>query len=244
MDIKTIGFYFNCYKNKFATENVLALIRQFYPENKIFLMCDAGDDFSDLAAKYNCMYHHSPINILGGRIINDKPHMGFASTECLVQYLKTIKLAIESCETEYLVFMEDDTILENHISCLPTHSGGDTNVNYFYTLLNTEGKGLLQSKYPSTKFNYWNLAGGSVIHCVTMLECINNTNLEDMSMFDKYSLHPLGFCHTNDITLSFLLMIHGKTNDKWTNTSKSNIKHPDKRFYDKSMGIQDGVHRI
>lgn len=238
-----IGFYYNCYKNKYATDNVLNVLRKYYPDNNIFLMSDKGDDFNDLALKYNCVYYYSNINILGGKIINSKPFMGFANTDCMMEYLKIIKIAIDKCDSEYIIFMEDDVVINGLINFFPKHSGGDTNTNNFNNLLNDEGKIFFKQKYPNIKFNYWNLAGGSIIHSQTLLECIENINIDELLFLNKYATHPLGFCHTNDIILSFLLAINGKTNDKWTNTPNSNIKHPDKRFYNKNLGIEQGVHR-
>ncbi len=238
-----IGFYFNCYKNNFATDNILNIIRNFYPNNPIFLMCDNGNNFTDIAKKYNCIYYYSSINILGGKLINGNRYMGFSNSTCLIEYLKILEIAIKMCNSEYIVFMEDDSILINHINNFPLHSGGDININYFESLLTEEGFKIFKNKYPYAKFNYWNMAGGSIIHCQTLLECIQNTNINDILFFDKYSTHPLGFCHMNDIALSLLLLINGKTNEKWTNTTKSNILHPDKRFYNKNLTVSDGVFR-
>lgn len=243
MNPDKIGFYYNCYKNKYATDNILENLRKYYPHNKIFLMSDCGDDFSDLAIKYNCEYFYSTINILGGKIVNGKPFMGFANSNCMKEYLKIIKLAIESCKTDYIVFMEDDVVINGLIQEFPEHSGGDTNTNHFNSLLNKEGIEIFNQMYPDIKFNYWNLAGGSIVHSDTLLECIEKTSLDKLLFFDKYCICPLGFCHTNDVVLSFLLMINYKTNNKWTNTSKSNISHPDKRFYNKNLSFKDGVYR-
>ena len=68
----SVGFYYNCYKNKYATDKILEQLRQIYPTEPVFLLSDKGDDFSDIALKYNCFYKYSDINILGGRIINGK----------------------------------------------------------------------------------------------------------------------------------------------------------------------------
>lgn len=238
-----IGFYYNCYKNTYATDNILCILRKYYPENNVFLVSDNGYDFSDLALKYKCEYYYSDINILGGKIINGKSFMGFANLNCMMEYLKIISIAIKKCNSEYIVFMEDDVVINGLVETFPEHSGGDTNTNDFNNLLTDEGKIFFKQKYPNIKFNYWNLAGGSIIHSQTLLECIKNTIIDELLFFDKYATHPLGFCHTNDIILSFLLMINNKTNDKWTNTKKSNISHPNKMFYNKNLGIEHGVHR-
>ena len=88
------------------------------------------------------------------------------------------------------------------------------------------------------------MAGGSIIHSATLLECINNTSFDEIKRFDKLTLTSFELWHTNDILISYLLMINGKTNDlQWTNTSKSNISHPDKRFYTQNLTIEQGVYR-
>ena len=35
-----IGFYYNCYKNRYATDKILENTRKIYPNNPIFLMND------------------------------------------------------------------------------------------------------------------------------------------------------------------------------------------------------------
>ncbi len=240
---KKVGFYYNCYKNKYATDNVLNILRQFYPNSPVFLMCDKGDDFTDIAQKYNCEYYYSNINILGGAMYNGRPYMGFRDSDCLKEYLKIVKIAIKYCKTEYLIFMEDDVIINGIITEFPEHSGGDINHNKFSNLISKEGIDYLNDKYPNIKFSYWNMAGGSIVNCNTILECIEKTNIEEILYFNKYCTYPFGLCHTNDVTLNFLLMINGKTNDFFTNTHKSNMRHPDKRFYNQNLKIEDGVHR-
>lgn len=53
----TIGAFYQCYKNREATDYVLSGFRHHHPESPIVLLSDGGDDFSDLAKKYSCEYH-------------------------------------------------------------------------------------------------------------------------------------------------------------------------------------------
>ena len=48
------GVYYAVYKNKKATNVVLTNFRKHFPDNPIVLISDGGDDFSDLAEKFNC----------------------------------------------------------------------------------------------------------------------------------------------------------------------------------------------
>ena len=240
----SVGFYYNCYKNKNATDKILEQLRKIYPSEPVFLLSDKGDDFGDIASKYNCFYKYSDIQILGGRIVNGVNHMCFTDEICAKHYLKMIKTALEICNTDYLVFMEDDVFIHNIITHFPEHSGGNFSKNLYSDQLKPEYKNIIKETYPNLQFDYWNMAGGSIIHSATLLECINNTSFDEIKRFDKLTLTSFELWHTNDILISYLLMINGKTNDlQWTNTSKSNISHPDKRFYTQNLTIEQGVYR-
>jgi hypothetical protein len=235
----TIGFYYNCYKNKFATDNVLKQLRKIYPTEPVYLLSDCGDNFADIALKYNCFYKYSPINILGGRVINGKKHMCFTNEQCAKAFLSEIINAIEYCKTDYIILMEDDVFIHDKVRYFPQHAGGDTNIGNKFRNVVHDFTPVLQT-YPNIKFDYWNLAGGSILHCNTIKECIENTSFEEIRKFDYLCKTPFEMWHINDVLLNYLLMIHGKTSDKWVNTQASMISHPDKRFYtevDESKGI-------
>ena len=239
-----IGFYFNCYKNKHATDKVLERLRSFYPNNPIFLMNDHGDNFEDIAKKYNCVYHYSSINLLGGRMLNGKKVHCFCDINCAKEFLKIISDSIKQLKVEYLILIEDDVLINGLVTQFPQHSGGSPGTNLFKNCLKDITKfNLIKEKYPLMKCDYWNQAGGSIIHCQTLLECINNTKLSDIQSLDEYCKEGLEFWHTNDILLGFMLAINGKTSEKWTNTNHSNIIHPYKEFYKDNLGIEQGVFR-
>ena len=238
-----VGFYYNCYKNRFATENILNQTRTVYPNNPIFLICDNGDDLSDLAVKYNCKYYYSPINILGGRVVNNKLCHCFTNEECAKQFLNCILMAIEYCNTDYLILLEDDVFITDIVTQFPTHSGGNLNKNYYKHQMINNDDSPLYKKYPNMKFNYWNLGGGSIIKSDIIKQCIENIDFEEIKEFDSICKTEFQLWHSNDLILSYLLMISGYTTEAWTNTTKSNIIHPYKEFYKSSLGINEGVFR-
>ena len=239
-----IGFYFNCYKNKHATDKVLESLRSFYPNNPVFLMNDHGDNFEDIAEKYNCVYHYSSINLLGGRILNGKKVHCFCDVNCANEYLKIIAECINKLEVDYLILIEDDVLIKGLVTQMPEHSGGSPGMNLFKGCLkDATNFNFIKEKYPLMKCDYWNQAGGSIIHCQTLSTCINNTKLSDIQQLDEYCKEGLEFWHTNDILLGFILAVNGKKSEKWTNTTHSNIVHPYKGFYKANLGIEDGVFR-
>jgi hypothetical protein len=238
-----IGFYYNCYKNRFATDNILKQTRIHYPNNPIFLMCDNGDDLSDLADKYNCKYYYSNINVLGGRIINDKKCHCFTDELCAKEFLKVILLALDYCNSDYIILLEDDVFVNGKVNDFPIHSGGYSGFNYYKHQMINNDDSPLYKKYPNIKYNYWNLAGGSIINSKVLKQCIENTDFEEIKFFDTICKSEFQLWHSNDLILSYILMINGFTTEPWTGTSRSNIIHPDKRFYNENLTESAGVYR-
>jgi hypothetical protein len=218
----TVGFYYNCYKNRYATENILKQLRTIYPDEPIYLLSDHGDDFSDLAKTFNCYYKYSPIQILGGRVINGVRHMCFTNELCAKAYINEITAAINYCKTDYIVLMEDDVFIHGKIQQFPLHAGGELNSNKFQMQVHDFEP---------------------ILNCKTIIECFEKTPFEEIRRFDYLCKTPFELWHTNDILLNYMLMINGKTADIWTNTNLSMIAHPDKRFY-KKVDNNLGIYRL
>ena len=53
---KTFTVYHQCYKNKKATEFVIQQFRQYNPDVPYYLISDNGEDFSNIAEKYDCYF--------------------------------------------------------------------------------------------------------------------------------------------------------------------------------------------
>lgn len=105
-----IGAYYQCFKNKGATDYVLAGFRHFYPDAPIVLVSDGGDDFSDLAQKYNCLYFWRP-NIPshnGKELAYDKKNW--------VVWWNEFKKYVSMIEADYIIFLEDDVDIRKPIS--------------------------------------------------------------------------------------------------------------------------------
>ena len=51
-------------------------------------MNDHGDDFEDIAKKYNCVYHYSSIDDTLGRMLNGKKVHCFYDINCAKEFLK------------------------------------------------------------------------------------------------------------------------------------------------------------
>lgn len=242
-----IGFYYNCYKQLFATEKILEQVRKFYPIEPIYLVSDNGYNFEHIAKKFNCYYEHSNENILGGRVINNHKKFMFRDKESAKTYLNRIISCINYCKTDYIILLEDDVYINNRFNNLiSSDCGGEQNYNRLDNLAQgiTE---IIKKKY-DIKFAHWSLAGGSIINSKSFMECITNTPFDKIDFFEEYTskYNPHGgneLWHTNDVLLSYLFIINNKSWEPWVNTSKSNIIHPDKRFYEQKLDIDKGIWR-
>ena len=214
-----VGFVYQCYKNRLATDGVLQKIRVHYPKEPVYLISDCGgDDMPDIAAKYDCFY-----------VISDKKIGNGVGVDI---WLSNIQKAIDYCNTEYIVLLEDDVICNGKYTSLPVHAGGNHCNNDFRELrennMNERLMKYVENLGVIPKFWFWSLAGGSIINCDVLKQCLSNGSSE--KVFEAAKIYK-ALSDAGDCFLSFLLMINGFTCDHWTNTGKSNMVHPDKRFY-------------
>jgi hypothetical protein len=103
--MNNFSVYHQCYKNHKATEFAISNFRKYNPENPYYLLSDGGDDFSEIAEKYNCHFVLAPENI-GTNYLDE----GQARI-----YLNRLKSAFEYSGTEYLLTMEDDVLCRGKV---------------------------------------------------------------------------------------------------------------------------------
>lgn len=97
------------YKNKVASEAAIASFRKYNPDSTYVVICDGGDDYSELCKKYNCVYIHSPIHIG-----YPQSNYGFRLQQIL-EYLSRFNAAVSFCKSSHVMIMEDDVHIINHV---------------------------------------------------------------------------------------------------------------------------------
>lgn len=103
-----VGAYIQLFRNDGKGELMLYNFRKHYPESKIYLVSDKGDDFSSVAERYNCSYSYGDINT-GVR------NNGFTKGELLV-WLKRFYNCFNYCTEDYILYMEDDVYVRGKIN--------------------------------------------------------------------------------------------------------------------------------
>lgn len=157
-----LGAFHQAYKNKLATENAIKNFRYFYPKNPYFLFSDNGLDFSDIAKEYNCFYEYCDY-----RIGYDKC-FGFGKVGSQ-EWLKRFNKACLTLNTDYIIMMEDDVLIQNELVIENNieFSGFNIPTNKFPK----EFIEYMSSKYSAVFHNDWyGTGGGSIFKTSTFIE--------------------------------------------------------------------------
>jgi hypothetical protein len=151
--MSNFSVYHQCYKNKKATEFAIQQFRLHNPDIPYYLLSDGGEDFSEIAEKYNCHFILSSENIGTNYLEKDAAKI----------YLQRLKASFEYSNTEYLLTMEDDVLCRGKIDI-----EGDFNIAMSYV----PGNKLIQhifekavSKYNiSPNVDWYGATGGTILN--------------------------------------------------------------------------------
>lgn len=162
-----LAAFHSAYKNKRATEEAIKNFRKFN-DGPYFLVSDGGDDFSDIAKKYNCFYHHSDWN-LKLRDHNDPSGIYGNTKEETLEWLRRFHLACTFEKSDHIMMMEDDVLIKGNISVENdvefSGLGGPGN------RVHQELIDYLTEKYDAKFYNNWYaLSGGAIFKTETFIE--------------------------------------------------------------------------
>lgn len=110
------GVFYQVYKNKKAPAAVLENFRRFFPTNPIVMISDGGEDFSDIAERYNCTYFWKE-NIFGNETNGYDKHC--YDSKRTIEWWNRQKLVCDICEQDYTMIVEDDCLFQSPFSINP-----------------------------------------------------------------------------------------------------------------------------
>ena len=154
---KTLGAYYQVYNNKKATDFVLENFRKHFPDSPVLLISDGGEDFTDLAEKYNTQFVK-----LHNIFVKDGD--AYYDAERMEEGWRRHRLAVENAGTDYVMILEDDVLVQSHVDFGDFSFKGVT-VNRIPPVgmkFITENNGNAQGSYGA--------CGGSVYSCKDFLE--------------------------------------------------------------------------
>ena len=101
-DEPTIGAFYQCYRQPKSVIATLASFRRMYPTSSIYLFCDNGEDFNQVALHFHCKYKYIS-NRLGNGVTTY-----FTSKEKLISWLKRLLFVAKNSKEDFLIILEDD----------------------------------------------------------------------------------------------------------------------------------------
>ena len=193
------GVYYAVYKNKKATDVVLTNFRKHFPDNPVVLISDGGDDFSDLAEKFNCKYYYRE-NIFGLGNLDRDPY----DSKRTIEWWDRQKLVCDETGSDYIMIMEDDVLVREPFDINPPFHLRGVRIGNQFT-----GK-MITDIYNCTRqvSTHYGMCGGSIYNAKTFLKVYNDVvediknNMDRMMEEDPASYKMLGAVDAN-ITYHF-----------------------------------------
>lgn len=238
----SIGIHYQTWKNKTAVEKVLSNLRIHYPNVPVRMVSDAGDDFSDLAKKYDCQFDYETENIFPRGILIGHPVWKKEVTYYGAKvWLKRLYETCKRLDTKWVIIFEDDVLTVNTIKEFPITTAASKDCSpYRESMIR-----YLMSKENVIKDYCWygyGMVGGSIIHRQFVIDSyekyINDIDFNFLSNLDE---RTAGW---SDILLNVFVVICGGTySTNWIGMA-GNLKqnpnaaflHGDKEVYDEAQG--------
>jgi hypothetical protein len=171
----TIGAYLQVYKNNNKVDFVLSKFREIYPDAPIYLVSDAGDDFTELSKKYNCFYEHATLN-------TGVSHIGFNKEQTLTWLLRFYN-ACKYVNTDHIIYLEDDVLVRRPIQINPEWNIAGVLINEIPACI---------VEYLRTKHNavfnttLYGACGGTIYKCSELIKIYDNMVSFINSDFDVF----------------------------------------------------------
>jgi hypothetical protein len=245
MEQQSLGAYFQCYKNPYATYKCLESFRKYYPHNTVVLLSNNGYDYTNMAKHFNCIYIHSNESI---PFVFENMEPQFIA-EHMYKSINRYKDAFQLIKEEYVLWLEDDVVINNIIT-------GRFNYHLNGFCCNTVSRFWNINKIKDT-YNFispyreyvWTGHGGSVFNKNEMLRYFeNNSVLDDLSLHWELYKFPSNICH--DFFLSMLIHFNNGTIGPYEGHadgvghihSHINVQHQYKVFY--NMELPDNLKHL
>lgn len=203
--------YHQVYNNKEWTIQSLTSLINLYPNVHIRLVCDGGIDHSDLMEKFKVEYIHDTFNVgiydrLNPKVISGQHIYGWTKEEAFV-FLKRIYDFAKKCNTEYILFSEDDIIYNKkfNINEEDFDLTGRKPGNFFPDIFVS----YIKNNFPNSNLEQWGSCAGNFLNTNSFIYCYENT----IEFLDKNYDHiisnlfyELGW---NDVLFNVLYGCHG-----------------------------------
>tara|TARA_R100000700_G_C3176375_1_gene151329 strand:+ start:308 stop:1018 length:711 start_codon:yes stop_codon:yes gene_type:complete len=209
-----------------ATEFCLRSVRKFY-NNKIIVFESGSNQLESICHKYDCQYFYEPINYQ--KITPESKYVLMSDLEDFKILLNQLNTVCDLCESKWLVYLEPDIVIRNHIENVPEENfaaGG--NIHDFNTFepfeTQTINKYRKEKKLP-LKDKY--VFSAPMIYNRDILKKILKTDIEEKIQYalDNCPKNTFLELRALDAFMSFLFFINGYEIKDWDQVVE--IYHPE-----------------
>lgn len=211
--MKTFGVYHQCFKNRKATEFAIEEFRKYNPDTPYLLLSDSGDDFSDLAERYDCIWIYDNKNV----------GMDYLPPEDAMTLYNRLINCFEILKTDYVMLMEDDVLCRGKLEI------GDEDFNLAASYVpgnDLKLWNIILEKYnPTPNINWYGATGGSFLnknifteqeHIDLIRKFILEDHISDAGSMDQFITTLYLICKKDCGINELLTETH--RNQNWKNT--------------------------
>ena len=217
-----LSAYYACYKNRKATEFVLSNFRKFFPDIIVCLISDGGDDFSDIAKKYNTIYYYMN-NIFQSGPIN------LYSSKRMIEWWNRQKIVCDISKSDYTIILEDDVYTTSYFEikedfCLKGVSKHLTNL-----FTKEMSKDIIN--YGKINNDYYGMCGGSIYNSQIFKDIYNDVIIDIKYNHDNLiNTNPNGYAKLGavdaNITYHFNKRGYSYLDAEWLTENQNNKNKP------------------
>ena len=231
-----VGFYLQMANEPKATLELIRSVRVHFSDAPLSVTSDAGSyDCSAACETYGCVF------------TREDTTAGMHGGGGVMEYVRRLKRAAESAETEWIVLLEDDVRVERGVTRWPKRGvdGGGVQDWRWTAPLSSKLLGEIARRNGGTGPSYKNygLCGGAIVRASALASLPDDLPADEMRSLQKMDDR---FGMWNDVTLSALLMLGGHTLQPWDDVKQGNhpahstaFVHNDKRWYGVRMDETD-----
>jgi hypothetical protein len=191
----------------------ISTFREFHEDAFITIVADEVCDFSSYRQKYNVNIVYSDIKC------DPRGNLTFTTFQ---EYLRRIYNHCLSCESEFVLILEDDVVTYKQISLFPKTSCAGPRINLYRRPLIT----FLQQKFNTTIDYGYGMSGGSIFKRNDFIKSYEqNINFEYFSLFDDR------IPYYSDVGLTLLFQLSGYEYSEWEDVSEKFHKDTNQRIY-------------
>lgn len=231
------GFYQSVYKQPKASLEVYKGIRLYMPESPIYMVSSAGYHYDPLAERHPSHVRYTYDHVNAATWVPQNRPDGIDRVNNLQRWLDHFFVAAVWCNCDYLVFMEDDTLLRKPLTEKPPHDAGGMHQGGF------RWSQELQDRFGAANWSYRShgMCGGSYLRVEAFLHVYNNINWTRIGEMKEIDVR-IG--RHSDVTLALLMMDAGYilkpfqnvTSQKYSrDVATATLLHAEKKYYDKPL---------